>query len=226
MRRITRMLMNASAPAIGAAIALAAAPAASAAIINGSFETGSFVNQGSDTMSPGVGSTVITGWTIVTDTIAWIGPSNPFSLAASNGDYFLDLTNYEPGPPFGGVSQSITTTPGATYLLTFDLGSSSRWGLPSSLNVTAGSSSQTFTSTLTAINNWEPHNLSFVASGASTLITLQGVGGLNYIGVDNVDVSLADGTGGVPEPGAWSMMILGFGAVGYILRRRTEMAQA
>jgi hypothetical protein len=226
MRTTTRMLMNASMAAIGAAIALAAAPTAFAAVANGSFEAGGFVNEGNDTMSPGVGSTVITGWTVVNDTIAWIGPSNPFSLTATDGDFFLDLTNYQAGAPFGGVSQSITTTPGATYLLSFELGSSSRWGLPSSLTATAGSSSQTFTSTLSGLNNWEVEELSFVASGTSTLITLQGAAGNNYIGLDAVDVAFVRGPGVVPEPATWSMMILGFSAVGYLLRRRREMAQA
>jgi len=35
---------------------------------------------------------------------------------------------------------------------------------------------------------------------------------------------LADATGGIPEPAAWSMMIVGFGAVGAILRRRRGSA--
>jgi hypothetical protein len=220
------MLMNSSMAAIGAATTLAAACPTYAAVVNGSFEAGSFVNQGNDTMSPGVGSTVITGWTVVTDTIAWIGPSNPFGLTASDGDYFLDLTNYQAGAPFGGVSQSIATTTGATYLLTFDLGSSAFWGLPSALSATAGSSSQTFTSTLVGNDNWESHSLSFVANGASTLVTLQGVTGFNYIGLDNVDVTFVRGPGVVPEPGTWLMMIVGFGVAGHFLRRRKEMAQA
>ena len=29
-----------------------------------------------------------------TGSLAWIGPRNPFGLTASNGDYFLDLTDY------------------------------------------------------------------------------------------------------------------------------------
>ena len=34
------------------------------------------------------------------------------------------------------------------------------------------------------------------------------------------------GTTSVPEPAAWSMMILGFGAVGYALRRRRQVYAA
>jgi len=46
-------------------------------LTNGSFESGAFVNQGNDTMSLVAGSTVITAWTVVTDTTAWIGATNP-----------------------------------------------------------------------------------------------------------------------------------------------------
>src|ERR1700757_4324074 len=94
---------------------LLAATAAHANLLsNPSFESGSFVNQGNDTMSLNPGSTAITGWTVVTDTTAWIGASNPFSLAASDGQFSPDPTNARLGPPLAGVSQTIATTPGAT----------------------------------------------------------------------------------------------------------------
>jgi hypothetical protein len=215
--------MKTSMAAISAALALAAAPAASAALVNGSFENGGFVDEGNDTMSPPVASTVITGWTVVTDTIAWIGPKNPFGLTASDGDYFLDLTNYQPGAPFGGVTQSVATTPGATYRLSFDLGSGSFWGLPSAITASAAGASQTFTSTLTGLNNWEAHSLDFVATGPSTLITLQGVTGFNYIGLDHVALTFVSGPG-VPEPATWTMMIAGFAGLG-LARRRARRKQ-
>ena len=79
MDRLATMVMSAS---------LFAASAAQANLLtNGSFEAGAFVNQGNDTMSLPPGSTVITGWTVVTDTTAWIGPTNPFGLTASEGSY-------------------------------------------------------------------------------------------------------------------------------------------
>ena len=52
-------------------------------LTNGSFESGAFVNQGNDTMSLAPGSTVITGWTVVTDTTAWIGAANSFGLSGT-----------------------------------------------------------------------------------------------------------------------------------------------
>src|SRR5215470_919203 len=91
-------------------------------LTNGSFELGAFVNQGNATMVLNVGSTSITGWTVVTDQLAWIDTGNPFGLSAQDGNRFLDFTAYPAGAPFGGISQSLATIPGQQYELSFDLG--------------------------------------------------------------------------------------------------------
>jgi len=75
-------------------------------------------------MSLPVGSTAITGWASVGDTLAWIGTGNPWGLSANDGARFLDLTDFAAGAPFGGVVQTVATSPGASYVLSFDLGSS------------------------------------------------------------------------------------------------------
>lgn len=50
-------------------------------------------------------------------------------------------------------------------------------------------------------------------------MALQDGGNARYIGIDNL--SRAGSTsGGVPEPAAWALMIVGFGGVGGLLRRR------
>ena len=193
--------------------------AAQAVVVNGSFEdTAGFVNQGNDTMSLPAGSTTMTGWTVVGGvgaSLAWIGPTNPFSLTASNGGYFLDLTDYRDSPPFGGVSQSISTTIGGKYLLSFDLGSSAQYRAPDSVFAAAGSTNGIFTSQNTLNNIWEHETLLFTATSTSTLISLTGNSGSAYIGLDNVNVSSA-----VPEPSTWAMMILGFLGVGFVAYRR------
>jgi hypothetical protein len=94
-------------------------------LVNGSFEDGNFVNPGNATMSLPIGSTAISGWTTVGDTLAWIGTGNPWGLTANDGARFLDLTDLAAGAPFGGVTQAVATTPGASYLLSFDLGTES-----------------------------------------------------------------------------------------------------
>ena len=190
---------------------------------NGSFESGAFVNQGNATMSLAAGSTVITGWTVVTDTTAWISAGNPFGLSAKDGSHFLDLTNYQAGAPFAGVSQVIATAPGATYALSFDLGGSNFWGRPDSLIASAGSTSQTFTtgpaSAATPNNDWYHETLNFVANSATTTITLQGSAGFNYIGLDNAAVDLV-AAAPVPEPGSWALMLGGLAAAAIVVHRR------
>ncbi|HTT10733.1 MAG TPA: DUF642 domain-containing protein [Burkholderiaceae bacterium] len=208
--------------------ALAAGTSAQAnLLINGSFELGGFVNQGNDTMSPPAGSTVITGWTVVADTTAWIGPANPFNLTASDGSYFLDLTNYQLGAPFAGVTQTFVTTPGATYSVSFDLGSSDQWGLPDSLTASAAGTSQTFSSPATGTNTWTHEVLQFVATSASTALLLQGASGFNYIGLDNVDVELVSGPGPGPGPGQLpepgTLLLLGIGLAGAAAARRFSL---
>jgi hypothetical protein len=207
-----------------AALALAVgltvpAPASANLLTNGSFEdTTHFVdNTGQDTMTLPVGSNAMTGWTVAgSESLAWIGPTNPFSLSASNGSYFLDLTGYQEGGPFSGVTQTIATSAGSTYLLSFGLGSSSIYGLPVRITASAAAAVQPFTSSDTGSNNWETETLSFTATGSSTTVSLLGATGESYIGLDNVSVTLVSSP--IPEP--VSLALLGAGLAGLALVRR------
>jgi len=176
---------------------------------NPSFESGGFIPNGDDTMEVPVGSPAITGWGVVNDTLAWIGPANPFGISASDGGYFLDLTNYQGGAPFGGVGQAIPTVAGASYLVTFDLGSSSLSGGPTSaLQVFAGGSliGGLSVSGTPVQNLWTSGSASFVASGPSTTIRFLGTEAVHYIGLDNVSVVRQDTP--VPDGGSTALMAL------------------
>jgi hypothetical protein len=211
--------------AAAALLAAMAAPAHANLLVNGSFESGNFAPPGNATMSLPIGSTAITGWTVVGDVTAWIGAGSSWGLSASDGDRFLDLTDYAPGAPFGGVAQTISTLAGATYRLSFDLGSSTYWGRVSALQASAGGTSAIFTGAATGGNNdWESFSMLFTAPTASTAVSLLGTTGQWYIGLDNVDVELVSAPP-VPEPGAVWLMMAGLGAMAAIVRtsrRRLE----
>jgi hypothetical protein len=63
---------------------------------------------------------------------------------------------------------------------------------------------------------WTTYSISFTAQNAGTFSALIGTGSADNIGplIDNVRVSAF-----VPEPSSWTLMILGMGAAGAMLRR-------
>jgi hypothetical protein len=216
-----------------AVMALTTAGANANLVYNGSFENvaGTFVdNTGQDTMDLLPGSGAIPGWVTTVSELAWIGPSNPFQLTASDGQYFLDLSGYHDNVPYAGVaSVNIATTPGQTYHLSFDIGSSliyDQRGLPA-VQVSANANNLgTFTvSSIPGINNWETFGVSFTANSESTALSFTGaspVYGLEYIGLDNVNVAVT----AIPEPAtmlAGAMLLLPFGVSTLrILRQRQQ----
>jgi hypothetical protein len=44
------------------------------------------------------------------------------------------------------------------------------------------------------------------------------------VGIDNIDFTVTPGTGPIPEPASWAMMIAGFGLAGAAMRRRAKVS--
>jgi len=178
--------------------------------INGSFETGA---------NPGVftplaaGSTAITGWTVGGDSVDYIGSY----WNAQNGSRSVDLSGNAPGSIF----QTFDTVLGQTYQVTFYLGANGDGPPPfktvavSATGNAIGNYSVATTAFPPNVTAWSPFSYAFTATGTSTTLTFTSTGTTAYgAALDNVNVTA------VPEPAAWALMILGFGAIGGVMRRR------
>jgi hypothetical protein len=178
------------------------------------------------------GATAIPGWSNVPGAANefWVGGQNGYGLSAAAGNgsqYFVDLTGQANNKPYGGLEQTIATTAGATYTLTFDLGASTQYnrsGLgAAALTASAAGASQLFTLVPTNSNQWAAESLQFKATSSTTTIEFLADSAYTseYTGLDNVSVQKVQSTS-VPEidPGlAASAFTLLLGSV-LILRGR------
>lgn len=170
-----------------------------------------------------VGSTAITGWTVVGGQVQ-LTDGNASGLPASHGGQWMDLTG-SVGYNKGLVSDAVSTVVGRTYALSFDLGNYLAPGFgTSTLSVSInGGTPQLFTNLAGAGGgmDWERKTLNWVADAGSVRITFLGVanGALSNdwgIGLDNVSLAALP----VPEPEGWAMLLAGLGLTGMLARRR------
>ena len=68
-----------------------------------------------------------------------------------------------------------------------------------------------------------------LAAGSGTSSGFSNVSSVNFFGINNtalddVVVSAAAVSGAVPEPATWGLMLVGFGAVGYAMRRNRKVS--
>jgi hypothetical protein len=125
------------------------------------------------------------------------------TLTAAQGSDFLDLTGSYDSPPYGAVFQTITTSIGQQYQVSFELGSDAYWDayygggtftapvVAVSLNgVVAFSATNNFPD---LSNYWQTWSFYFTATATNTTLMFTGANSsrIAYIGLDNVIVTAA-----------------------------------
>jgi len=181
-------------------------------LVNGSFE--SYGGSGNSNIGAG-----LTGWTIGNGggiDIVFSTGVVPYYWQAADGDVSLSLAYFGPD----SVTQTVATTPGKTYQLTFSMAAEIYGGATTrTMNVlwnNAVVSSPSFQYTGQGPNNmgWTEFSLSVVGTGTDTLRFLATSAGNYGPALDNVSLVL------VPEPTAISLVALGLFAFGLSKRRR------
>jgi uncharacterized protein DUF642/PEP-CTERM motif-containing protein len=214
-----------------AALALAASANALGAnlLTDGSFESPTVPAGGFSNFGTG---TTIGGWTVVGPQASIVSGSfsqDGISFPAEDGLQWVDLTG-DGSNSLEGLQQSVATVPGHTYLLSFWVGNVNNpggiFGTTSSVDLEInGAPHGTFTNSCascTSTQAWQQFTTSFVASGATTMVTFLNEDGPadNSNGLDNV--VLTGQAAGVPEPATLSLLVLGLAGTFWPRRRATR----
>jgi choice-of-anchor C domain-containing protein len=171
-----------------AAMALAGVTFAFSGLTNGSFEDGTYTDNGGFEELSAVDSTTIAGWTVSAGSVDWIGSY----WQAQEGSMSLDLN----GTSAGTVTQTFDTTVGNTYDVSFYLAGNPD-GLPAvktlEVSATGGTpSSYSFDTTGFSRDSmgWTVQEYSFVATSTSTTLSFTStVEGAFGPALDNVAVT-------------------------------------
>jgi choice-of-anchor C domain-containing protein len=192
-------------------------------VSNGSFELGS--PQPNPFRTLGVGNTYMIDWTVMSGNVDWVKAPQ---FDASLGSNSVDL-NGNTSTPRGSISQTISSglVAGELYVVTFDMSGNPDGSLVTdpvrNLELSVGGVSQSFAFDTSAVGGgisatnmgYITQSFIFNAPGTGTTLTFLSQDSTIYSAViDNVTLEL------VPEPSA--MMLLGFGALGIVSRRRAR----
>jgi choice-of-anchor C domain-containing protein len=189
-----------------AAIALAGATLAFTGPTNGSFETGTYVDNGSGFEQLNAGDPSIAGWTVDAGSVDWIGTYWP----AEDGSMSIDLS----GADAGAISQTLATTIGNTYTVSFFL-SGNPAGPPTvktlDVSATGGvTASYAYDATGNDLSNmnWTPETYTFLATSVSTTLSfVSTTAGAFGPAIDNVVITEAVPTKSDCKDGGWHDMI-------------------
>jgi hypothetical protein len=207
-------------------------------IANGSFETPAVPVGGFTNFLVGGGT--LTGWNVIgpagkhVSIVSGVFGQNGVSFPAEDGSQWLDLTGFNDNST-EGVSQSVATTIGDSYQLSFFIGNTTGGGIfgtTSTVNVFLNGL-PTFTDVNSLISpttlTWEQFTHTFVASGATTTLGFANGDPAtdNSNGLDNVvllDLGPAPVTS-VPEPGTLALFGAGLACAAALRRRRKKTVQ-
>jgi choice-of-anchor C domain-containing protein len=189
-----------------AAIALAGSALAFTGLTNGSFETGTYVDNGSGFQQLDAPNPSIDGWTVDAGSIDWIGTYWP----AQDGSMSIDMS----GADAGTLSQTFATTIGNTYTVSFQL-SGNPAGPPTvkTLEVSATGGTTAIYAYDTTGNdlvtmNWRAEEYSFLATSASTTLSfVSTTAGPFGPAIDNVVMTETVPTKDDCKDGGWQTMI-------------------
>lgn len=218
-----------------ATTAVALAPqTASAQFLNPGFELPA-VSPGGTTIFGG-GST-INGWTVLGPQVMQVSTTYTESNGVTNGTLLfnshsglasMDLTGAGNWGVTSGVQQSLATTIGQSYNLSFWLGKATGNGYyatPSTIDLSInGGTRISFSNSNNTpdVIDWQQFTYGFVATGASTEITFfngTASSANNFVGLD--DVSISNASTVVPEPATVVLLAAGLACVAGVARRRT-----
>jgi hypothetical protein len=218
----TQTARAATSAAVAICLGLLTANAHANLLVNGSFElplvpVGGYTNYAA-------GSASVVGWSIVGIDAAVTSGSftqNGITFQAQAGNQWIDLAGVTSNSSLSGVSQSIVTTPGAAYEMTFYVGSATDGSVffPSTIDLSVNGQARVSYANLAAPTtslNWKQFNVGFIAQGASTSLTFyNGCASNNFnCALDNVSVTA------VPEPTSGGLLLMGLSAVVAAARAR------
>jgi hypothetical protein len=193
----------------------------------------------------GLSASASTSTSYLGDTVTAQGSAIASWASATSGsmtfrDYGWDFNVTNPDNTWSGAdvfanrggpdwSYTFTTTSNSVFSMTYDVTASGftfgLWGWP--INGVSGTGGP-------VVNAGDPTaNGTFVADLTPGTYTVEldsfaniGTGNATFAGSMNGQFDWSIANAGVPEPGTWAMMLIGFGALGAAMRRRSRLVLA